>query len=596
MVSLGQQPRWTCRVALRVLVAVGVAYQIWQTQKVSSFVYAANLRGHNGSCRLMTVPDCIRRFRNTEYRRQRSESKVARRFAVDEGVMLAVVVGACAGVLWLGQAGSQPGAAEEDPSLAKLAMPPDGCEFADWVAISTGGADKLAGAQQQWRQDHGDMFCLRNTPLGACYVCVGSGPLARRVLANQNKMYKEGYAFSRTLSLAAATRETIGPSLTGMVGEEWRWRKVALSPVFTKQALTEPRRRVLNYVLRLADELRNSLGAAADTAAQVRIDDVFTEKAVRVIMFVMFGRELDFEPLEFGRACTKLMDYLLFSIITPGPLRGLPLPEFEAKRKAKSEGWETFDTVTLPEIRRIRDELAGERDSLDRGADSMVAQMIRGPWADLDDETITAECRVLLNAGFETTAHSLAFACGLFAANPEAASRVACEALHAHQGGWKDLNEQGLERLLDGAPAGAFAESLRLFPLAAALGGEAVRSFELEGYRIPKGARLQFLNCAIHNHPVEVGPDASTFDPWRWLDINGSGREPPVLMSFNLGAHACLGQQLAKLEGAVFLAAVARDFELSFPSGAPQSVLMEPGTFLQKPLDGMPLVVRRRSP
>ena len=73
--------------------------------------------------------------------------------------------------------------------------------------------------------------------------------------------------------------------------------------------------------------------------------------------------------------------------------------------------------------------------------------------------------------------------------------------------------------------------------------------FELDGVTLPVDSQLAILAGAANRDP-EVYPDPDRFDIFR----------PPSreLLSFSLGIHFCLGAALARLEGEVALAAVAR--------------------------------------
>jgi cytochrome P450 len=72
---------------------------------------------------------------------------------------------------------------------------------------------------------------------------------------------------------------------------------------------------------------------------------------------------------------------------------------------------------------------------------------------------------------------------------------------------------------------------------------------ELDGVRLPVDSQLAILAGAANRDP-EIYPDPLRFDIFR----------PPSreLLSFSLGIHFCLGAALARLEGEVALAAIAR--------------------------------------
>ncbi|GFY89596.1 cytochrome P450, family 707, subfamily A, polypeptide 4 [Actinidia rufa] len=86
-------------------------------------------------------------------------------------------------------------------------------------------------------------------------------------------------------------------------------------------------------------------------------------------------------------------------------------------------------------------------------------------------------------------------------------------------------------------------ESLRMASIISFTFREAVVDVEYEGYLIPKGWKVMPLFRNIHHNP-EFFPDPKHFDPSRFE----VAPKPNTFMPFGNGAHACPGNELAKLE------------------------------------------------
>ncbi len=85
------------------------------------------------------------------------------------------------------------------------------------------------------------------------------------------------------------------------------------------------------------------------------------------------------------------------------------------------------------------------------------------------------------------------------------------------------------------------------------------RDVELAGARIPAGSKILMLLAAA-NRDHRQWPDPARFD---------IGRRATGHMGFGSGIHACVGQVVARLEGEVVLAALARQVATIEPAGEP---------------------------
>ena len=146
-------------------------------------------------------------------------------------------------------------------------------------------------------------------------------------------------------------------------------------------------------------------------------------------------------------------------------------------------------------------------------------------------------CRSFLTAGVDTTVNGIGNALYCFAQNPEQWRRLTADPTRARA---------------------AFEEALRYEAAVQTFFRTTTRAVDVGGVQLGEGQKvLLFLGSA--NRDPRRWPDADTFD---------STREPTGHLGFGSGIHGCVGQMLARLEGEVVLAALARrvaTFELAGP-------------------------------
>lgn len=161
--------------------------------------------------------------------------------------------------------------------------------------------------------------------------------------------------------------------------------------------------------------------------------------------------------------------------------------------------------------RAVRRELAAQlrRREHDPQADDLAAALATVPGA-------VEELRVGLAAGFDTSAHTLAWALWYLAAHPA----------------W-----QPAERRRQ-----AVDEVLRLHPPGFIGSRRVARATEFEGVRLPVGTLVFYSPMLTHRRP-ELWRDPDTFDPRRF----DAGFRAWTYIPFSAGQRTCLGTHLARL-------------------------------------------------
>ncbi|WZZ20104.1 hypothetical protein YC2023_121491 [Brassica napus] len=169
----------------------------------------------------------------------------------------------------------------------------------------------------------------------------------------------------------------------------------------------------------------------------------------------------------------------------------------------------------------------------------------------LDDEEIIDVLLMYLNAGHESSGHTIMWATIFLQEHPEFLQRAKAEQemiLENRPKGQKGLTlketrqMEFLSQVVD--------ETLRVITFSLTAFREAKTDVEMNGYLIPKGWKVLTWFRDVHMDP-EVFPDPRKFDPSRW--DKGFIPKAGAFLPFGAGSHLCPGNDLAKLEISIFL-------------------------------------------
>jgi cytochrome P450 len=165
------------------------------------------------------------------------------------------------------------------------------------------------------------------------------------------------------------------------------------------------------------------------------------------------------------------------------------------------------------------------------------------------------EVSELLTAGFETTRDALTWALYLLARHPAYAARLRKQ---AHALGQRPLNAGDLPNLF--YAEWFFSEALRLYPPAWMFIRIAIGDDELPtGVSVSAGTKILFCQYTAHRNP-KYFPDPERFDPERFRPEAAQARPRFSYFPFGAGPRVCVAEPLARLEGVLVLASVARRF------------------------------------
>jgi cytochrome P450 len=192
----------------------------------------------------------------------------------------------------------------------------------------------------------------------------------------------------------------------------------------------------------------------------------------------------------------------------------------------------------------------------------------------LSDKELRDELLVLVLAGHETTANSLAWAWERLVRTPDAH-----EALRAAV-----RNDDGAEEQVEAT----IVETMRSRPVIPLIGRRVSVPWQLGEYGVPAGSAVTMSILLVH-HREDLYPQPFDFRPERWL-----GRKPGTYewIPFGGGIRRCLGAALAMAEQRVVLTAMARRLDLEAEDPAPERALHRNVTMI--PARGGRVAIRSR--
>ena len=113
-----------------------------------------------------------------------------------------------------------------------------------------------------------------------------------------------------------------------------------------------------------------------------------------------------------------------------------------------------------------------------------------------------------------------------------------------------------------------FAESMRLYPPAWAMGRMSTRPVQLGPYRIPPGAHFFFSQYIMGRDP-QYFPDPLRFDPDRFSPEARAARPKFTYFPFGGGNRQCIGESFAWMEGVFSIATIAQRWRMSYLGTTP---------------------------
>lgn len=324
-----------------------------------------------------------------------------------------------------------------------------------------------------------------------------------------------------------------GQGIVSVYGDQWRAQRGTLQPAFQPG-------RVRSYCETIQEITRE---AVADLEDGQTIDarELFTDLTMEVMLNTLFGGATD-EQGTISKAAHRITEWFL-ETATVGDVPPEVQSDFE-------HGME--DLVEL--IDEMIEDRKGATEETDSDLLSMLIAIGTGGDADYTDERIRDEMITMLFAAHETTALTLTYTLYLLADAPDVETRLLSEldtVLDGDFPGPEHLDDLTYtEQVID--------EALRLYSPAHSLFREATTDVNLGGYTIPQGDVLYLPQWVVHRDE-RWWEDPETFRPERF---GGDADRPSfAFFPFGAGPRRCIGEEFARAEAKLVVAALADAFE-----------------------------------
>jgi cytochrome P450 len=241
----------------------------------------------------------------------------------------------------------------------------------------------------------------------------------------------------------------------------------------------------------------------------------------------------------------------------------------------------------------VLDELiADQRAGVDADKASIVGHLLYAhdeeTGAPLDAKALRNEAAVLLMAGHETTANTLAWTWYILSQTPEIEAKLHAELEEVLGGRLPTLDD--VPRLV--YTRAIFEEVLRLYPPVPLLTREALHDETFEGRRIRKGALIVVCPWLLHRHR-KLWRQPDHFVPERFLPGGDRPASKFAYIPFSVGPRICSGMAFGQAEAILCIATVAQAFMLRLEPGHRVEVTCR---LTLRPGDKLPMRLIARTP
>lgn len=419
--------------------------------------------------------------------------------------------------------------------------------------------DSLGYLEACWRR-YGDVVQFP-IPTPPSYL-VTSPTGVRRVLQTNHRNYGKATIQYRNLALVT------GDGLLAADTEQWRAQRPKVQPAFHPRAVTSVADHTAAAVTGLAEQWDGR-----GEQFTVDIEDAMMRTALEIVGAALFGADLRAQSADLVHATQVGLHAVVARTRNPLPPI-VPTPGTFRLRAAV--GRLDAAVAAIVAARRRLGHHGEPRDMLD--------VLLAAP--EMGDQELRDQIVTFIVAGHETIASALTWSWYLLATHPEAAERLATEALTV-------LGRDRPATFADVADLpwsqAVFDEALRIYPPGWLVSRKSLGPDEIDGHQIPAKALIIISPYLVHRHPDAGGGDTD-FRPERFL----AGQPSPVsceYIPFGAGPRLCIGRGMARVEGTIVLSMLARRFRFTTLPGA--EVTLNPMVML-KPRGGLRLRVDRR--
>jgi len=420
-----------------------------------------------------------------------------------------------------------------DDSTARETPPPPTPNGVPLLGNGLAFARDPVGAIAEWAS-LGDVVRLE-IPGQTMYLVTGPR-LIEQILVDDNEAF----------TISPAQRETFrgieDHAVTTTTGERWERLRRALRPAFTRDAIREYAKQVVDATATYIDEWDD--GERIDLYREMRRLSVDVLAAALLAVDVR-GRE----PVVMN-AADALVDRANFR--RPGQLLPDWIPTPTDRRFERA----------VRELDAYVDDIIAERRQNGGGDDVCSVLLDAYDAGDVSLDEVRHNLVAMLLAGHDSPSVALTHALRLIDDHPEVQDALLAEYNDVLDGD-RPTGESvaALERT-----QAVVDETLRLFPPTLGVTRQATEPVTLAGYDLPAGAQFLCPQWPVHRDD-RFWDEPSRFDPSRWHDH--TDRPDYAYFPFSGGPRNCIGMHFARQELALVLAALLDTVELDVSMDGP---------------------------
>lgn len=394
--------------------------------------------------------------------------------------------------------------------------------------------DGIFPSYLSWRNQYGDVLKL-SAPKGNDWYFFAHPDEVEHILLGSYRAFHKGTLWNRV-------RRILGNGLLTNDGELWRDHRRAMQPVFSSGRHPDFAATMSGAIAHMIERLR----ARAKTNEPFDILDEMSRVTICNMGLTLFSRD-------FASLYDRMGDELAFVV------RRMNVWNFWKARTADPRLY-----LALGKLHALIDELISTRrramNSNEDVPDDLLSALLRGrdstSGQPFSEQELHDEIMTFIFVGHETTALSLAWTWAMLGQNRQWMERAQsqCDELDGRAATLEDLPRLQIVK-------NSFLETLRLYPPVWGLARTTTQPVSIRDYSIPQGATLLVLPYITHRHP-DFWPDATRFDPDRFLLENEKLRPRTAYFPFGGGPRLCIGMGFAMLEAQLVLSAMLQNFHI----------------------------------
>ncbi|KAL2078429.1 hypothetical protein ACEWY4_026114 [Coilia grayii] len=410
------------------------------------------------------------------------------------------------------------------------------------------------------RQKYG--YIYKTHLFGNPTVRVMGADNVRQILLGEHKLV--------AVQWPASVRTILGSdTLSNVHGSQHKNKKRAIMKAFSRDALEE-------YIPVIQEEVRSALRDWLQRDACVLVYPEMKRLMFRIAMRILLGFEPDqikTDEQELVEAFEEMIKNL-FSLPIDVPFSGL-YRGLKARNFIHSKIEENIK-------KKLQEE---DSDRKHKDALQLLIENSRKCEEPFSMQAIKEAATELLFGGHETTASTATSLVMFLGLHPEAVQKVREELQEKEEEGvycqGKTPSMELLEQLK--YTGCVIKETLRINPPVPGGFRVALKTFELNGYQIPKGWNVIYSICDTHD-VADIFPNKEDFQPERFMAKASEDSSRFNYIPFGGGSRMCVGKEFAKVLLKIFLVELTQHCNWTLSNGPPT---MKTGPTVY-PVDNLP--------